>query len=47
MADFRVPARIHRLRHEAVVDVALLGTIRKSGGLAAVGELAAGEVPVA
>lgn len=33
-----------RLRREAVVDVALLGTIRKSGGLDAVGELAAGGV---
>jgi allantoinase len=33
-----------RLHREAVVDVALLGTIRKSGGLDAVGELAAGEV---
>jgi allantoinase len=33
-----------RLRRDAVVDVALLGTIRKSGGLDAVGELAAGGV---
>lgn len=33
-----------RLCREAVVDVALLGTIRKSGGLDAVGELAAGGV---
>ena len=33
-----------RLRRQAVVDVALLGTIRKSGGLDAVGELAVGGV---
>jgi allantoinase len=33
-----------RLRREAVVDVALLGTIRKAGGLDAVDELAAGGI---
>jgi allantoinase len=33
-----------RLRREAVVDVALLGTIRKVGGLDAIDELAAGGV---
>src|SRR5215475_15192567 len=33
-----------RLRCEAVVDVALLGTIRKTGGLDAVDELAAGGI---
>jgi allantoinase len=36
--------KLDRLRRDAVVDVAVLGTIAKSGGLDAVGELAAGGV---
>jgi allantoinase len=44
VADDVLDRKKDRLHREAVVDVALLGTIRKSGDLDAVGELAAGEV---